>query len=216
MRFYVLFGSIVRGPLTLDIIRSLPEISPETPVCPENRDYKVQGNWKAAASYPQLLANPGAGAPERDGGASRFWRSAVARERVARALAAAKSQGAGQGRGWIWLSAVAIPLLAIALLDLQRAEVPQAPSRSSASSSSLGQAAPLFLPAGFSRDEAQRLRSMASIMVVGVQQEIVLPADGRSLKSEARFSYDPKHRELRPINETARRLLDIRRGFPKI
>ena len=53
-------------------------------------------------------------------------------------------------------------------------------------------------------------------MVDGGGLQIILPADGMSLKAEARFSYDPKLRQLRPINESARGLLDIRRGYPKL
>ena len=75
MRFFVLVGSAVRGPLTAEALRSLPGLSPETPVCPEDRDYKNQNNWKAASSYPQLLAQAGSELAPRDGGVSRFWRS---------------------------------------------------------------------------------------------------------------------------------------------
>jgi|GEM_PF-4970234 len=196
-------------------MQSLPGFSPETPVCPEDRDPKNQNSWKAAVAYPELFAQPGSEVPDRDGGASRFWRAAVAKERVTQALAAAKAQGTGQGGGWFWLLAVVLSLLALALLDLRQPASRSVPQRSNPLSTSLEQAAPLFLPARLPRDEAQRLLSSAGFMVVGGQPQIVLPADGRSLKAEARFSYDPKRRELRPINEAARDWLDIRRGPPK-
>jgi len=215
MRFFVLVGSAVRGPLADDEIRSLPGLCVETPVCPESRDHTKSGNWTVAASYPQLLAQPGAEVPEQDGGVFRFWRSAVAKERVAQALAAAKAQGAGRGRGWFWLLALVLPLLALALLELGQPDSRPAPQQTSRPPTLLEQAAPLFLPARLPRDAAQRLRSAAGAMVVNGELQIVLPADGRSLKAEARFSYDSKRRELRPINEAARGLLDIRRGFPK-
>ena len=215
MLFFVLVGSAVQGPLAVDAIRSLPGFSPEIPVCPENRDHKEQNSWKAAASYPELFAQSGSEFKERDGGVARFWRSAVAKERVAQVLAAAKAREIGQGGGWFWLLVLVIPFLVLALLDLRQPASRPAPQRTNQSPTLLEQAAPLFLPARLSRDEAQRLRSSAGFIVVGGQPQIVLPADGRILKAEARFSYDSKRRELRPINEAARGLLDIRRGSPK-
>jgi hypothetical protein len=184
-------------------------------VCPEDRDFRDQNNWKTAASHPQLLSQSGAEALDRDGGASRFWKSAVARERVSQALSAAHVQGGPQRRRWLWLLAVVIPLLAIVLLNHRQEQSLPEPQRANAPTNALEQAAPLFLPARLPRGEAQSLRSSAAIMVVGVQQQIVLPADGKSLKAEARFSYDPKLRELRPINEAARHFLDLRRGVSK-
>ena len=58
-------------------------------------------------------------------------------------------------------------------------------------------------------------RAAIGLVVVNGQQEIVLPADGRSLKAAARFRYDAKRRELRPLNEAACGLLDIRRAYLK-
>ena len=129
---------------------------------------------------------------------------------------AGKAQGTGQGRGCFWLLALGLPFLASALLDLRSPDSPPAPLRTSQASTVLEQAAPLFLPARLPRDEARRLLRAAELMVDSEQLQIILPADGRSLKSEARFSYDPKRRELRPINESARCFLDIRRVCPKL
>ncbi|MCX5795195.1 MAG: hypothetical protein NTY77_06870 [Elusimicrobia bacterium] len=221
MRFYFLVGSAVRGPLTVELIRSWPGISPETPVCPEDRDHRKADNWRAAASYPQLLARPAAAPAEPDGGASPFWRSAAAKGLAARALAAAQAQETGRGEGgvgWARPSALLLPALALALLAFAlrhrgRPESRPAPPRSSGPSTLMDQAAPLFLPAGLlPRDEAQSLRRCAWSIVIDGRPQIIVPADGRNLKVDARFSYDPKRRELRPANEAARGLLDIRRG----
>ncbi len=130
--------------------------------------------------------------------------------------AAAKVQEAGQGRGWFWLLALALPVLTFILLGRGQPGSKPAPLLTSQSPTFVEQAAPLFLPVRLSRDEAQRLRSSAGFMVDGGGLQIILPADGMSLKAEARFSYDPKLRQLRPINESARGLLDIRRGYPKL
>jgi hypothetical protein len=130
-------------------------------------------------------------------------------------MAAANTQEAGQSGGRLWLLALFIPLLALFLLDLGKPGSGPVPQRAPRPVTLLEQAAPLFLPARLPRDEARRLRSSAGYMVVGDELQIVIPADDRSLKSEARFTYDPKRRELRPINEAARGLLDIRRGYSK-
>jgi hypothetical protein len=213
MRFYILVGQAVRGPLTADDIRLLPGLSPDTPVCPEGRDHKDSSNWRAAASYPALFAVLAAGSPDRDGGASRFWRSAVAKGHAAQALAASEPRAAGGG-GWVWLLAAALPMLVIGYMDFSRPAVRPAPARSVPPPTPLDRATALFT-ARLPRDEAQALRAAIGLVVVDGRQEIVLPADGRSLKATARFRYDAKRRELRPLNEAARGLLDIRRAHRK-
>ena len=127
----------------------------------------------------------------------------------------AKDQGAGKGGGWFWLLVLILPFLALALLDLRQPASRPAPQRTNQPPTLLEQAAPLLLSARLPRDEAQRLRRSAELMMIDGETQIVLPADGRNLKADACFSYDPKRRELRPINASARDLLDIRRGYPK-
>ncbi|MBI5241826.1 MAG: hypothetical protein HY926_15240 [Elusimicrobia bacterium] len=202
----------MRGPLTAEQVRSLPGLAPETPVCPEGHDPARSRDWTAAASYPQLLAGLADDVPQGDGGAARFWKSAVAKERVAAALAAAAPREAGSGGTPLWLLAAMLPILVFGLLSLGGRgprPAPPAPPRA-APRNLLEQAAPLLFPARLARDEGARLLGSAGLAFLGPRTEIVLPADGRLLKSEARFSYDPARRELRPTNEAARGLLDLR------
>jgi hypothetical protein len=216
MRFFVLIGSSLQGPLTPEQVRLLPGMVPDTPVCPEDRDHKRSANWSAAASYPQLLADAGPRLPERDGGVLRFWQSAIAKERAARALVPAGPRRARSESRWLWLSVLVLPGLIAGWLALGAPRSPRlAPEPPARPATVLDQAAPLLMPLGIPRDEAQALLATLRLSITAGRREIVLPADGRRLKYEARFSYDQARRELRPTNKAGRELLDIRQAYRK-
>jgi len=211
MRFFVLLGRSPQGPLSADDIRRLPGLSPDTPVCPEDRDPLQVGNWTAAFSSPELFPRPRAAAPDVDGGASRYWQSALAKQRVAEAYAAAKKPAPEPGSAWPWLLALA-PILGLVLLSLGRTPPRPAPSPSPREPTVIEQAAPLLLPACIPDPEAAELCGRASVTTAPGRRQIRLRADGRRLKVDALFSFDTERQELKPLNDAARGLADIRRG----
>lgn len=46
----------------------------------------------------------------------------------------------------------------------------------------------------------------------GGRLEMTLPADGTVTRAEARFAYDPKRVTYKPLNDEARRVVDLRTG----
>ncbi|MDD5656967.1 MAG: hypothetical protein PHF00_06900 [Elusimicrobia bacterium] len=216
MRYFVLLDGALQGPLTAEQARGMPGFSAQTPVCREDRDAKLGGNWTAAA-YCRGLFGPNRTRRGVDGGAARYWRCATAQALAADALAAAERRAAGGKRSRT--PAFRVPLagavLALAAAGASRLPTagPPIPSferpRGAPAGPELSLARRLIPVCG---PAAEELRERLVLVRSATGLEAVLPADGRRLKADVRFELDVERQELRPIGDEARRLLDERWG----
>jgi hypothetical protein len=54
MRYWVRMGTTNKGPLTPELLATLPRFSRYSLVCPENLSPKRRENWRLAHSFPEL------------------------------------------------------------------------------------------------------------------------------------------------------------------
>jgi hypothetical protein len=215
-RFYIRMGPAARGPFPASDIAGLQVFSGLALVCPEGRDPADRRNWAPAKTF-EALRSAIAQRPNRP--ASMDWGPEPSPSSAVKPAPKAAPEDPGstapaQKSSWAVpgsvLAAIAVFFL-VFLLRKPTEPTESAPARPPEHPIPMVRdAVRVIMPNCLSGNDRRTLVRNASLIMEDGENRIRIPPDGKKIHGEAVFAYNPQTHWLRPLNDDAWRLADIR------